>query len=183
MGPAIHIFGTGGGEDRHSASSTWVCDPGFSSWAILLCQTRWGVWQGMALQIIEVVYHLQTIFYRAQTRSQFYLRNYYGKENWWHLIQYLCKIQSVCSQWLITSQWFGWGVMGRAGQMLGGLWFKVFVLLSHASCSPIVMLLVLHLFPWCSQAQLSHSRTCPIPRPASGDTSWGWEASRPGDSV
>lgn len=48
-----------------------------------------GMWQGMALEIREVVYHLQTIFYRGQTRSQLYLRNYNGKENWWHLIQYL----------------------------------------------------------------------------------------------
>lgn len=44
---------------------------------------------------------LQTIFYRAQTRSWLCLRNYNGKENWWHLIQYLCR-SSVCSQWLIT---------------------------------------------------------------------------------
>lgn len=85
--------------------------------------------------------------------------------------------QSVLSLWLIT---FGWGA--RKLEEQGALWFKDFILLSHASCSPTATLLVLLLLPWCSYTQLSHSRTCLIPRPASGDTSCGWEVSWAGDT-
>lgn len=67
--------------------------------------------------------------------------------------------------------------------MLGDLWFKGFVLLSHASRSPTAMLRSCScslgvLMPSCPAAG-----TCLIPRPASGGTSWGWEVSRAGDTV
>lgn len=77
--------------------------------------------------------------------------------------------------------------MGRAGQMLGGLWFKVSALLSHASCSPIAMLLLLLLLPECSYTQLSHSRDLPPPQACFWGHLLGWEGvhgwgcSAPGD--
>lgn len=88
------------------------------------------------------------------------------------------EVQSVCSQWLIT---FGWGAMRRAG----GLWFKGFVLLSHASHSPTAVLLVLLPLPWCSHAQLSCSRDLPHPQACfwghllglGGVQGWGYTAS------
>lgn len=60
------------------------------SWAVLPCVAHLGIWAGIALEIVTVVYHLQTIFYRAQTRSQLCLRIYNGKENRRNPIDYLC---------------------------------------------------------------------------------------------
>lgn len=52
--------------------------------------------------------------------------------------------------------------MGRAGQALGDLRFQVFGLLSHSTCWPTAMLLLL--LPQCPRAQLSHSRDLPPPQ-------------------
>lgn len=74
--------------DRGRWAQAWdLCPSTLPSWAILLCETCLAVWQGMALEMMEFIYHLQTVFYRAQTRSQICRSNYKGKENWWHLIQ------------------------------------------------------------------------------------------------
>lgn len=65
--------------------------------------------------------------------------------------------------------------------MLGDLCFKVFVLLSHTSCSPTAMILLLP--PGCSYTQLSHSTDLPHPQACFWGHLLGLEVSRAGDTV
>lgn len=127
------------------------------SWVVFPCVTHLGIWVGIALEIEMVLYHLQTIFYRAQTRSQLCLRIYNGKKNWRNRIDYLCwssvHLFTVFNYICLGSHW-------KSRAALGDLWSKAFAFLSHSSCSPTAVLLL----PWCPHAQVSRSSDVPPPQ-------------------
>lgn len=170
VGPAAHTFGTGGGECRHE-TSLHPPGPAEQSCCVRLAWLCDRIWPWRWRSLVTTCKPLSTEHRQDHSAVSEIIMERRIDDIW-----YSAEVLPVCSQWLTT---FGWRAMGRAGQMLGGLWFKVFVL-SQANCSPRAMLLL----PWGPAAG-----NCLIPRP--GSPFWGlllglggiqgWGYSIPGD--